>query len=97
MEQIAVKANYLNLLPTSFMPDFSGTFFIDSNGKVSLNHEVLAFDATPISSWERMGKSTNGEQGINFWVAGECFLIIDDDQLSISVPFFTKHLGNLQK
>jgi hypothetical protein len=93
MEQIAVEAEYFNLLPSGgWMPNFTGTFFIDSNGKVSLNHEVLNLNSAEISSWNRIGKSGKGIQGVNMWIAGENFLIIDDEQLEVALPFFEKHL-----
>lgn len=93
MAQIAVKAEYFNLLPSGgWMPDFTGTFFVDSDGKVSLNHQVLNLNAADLRSWDRMGKSKNGVQGINMWISGESFLIIDDDALALAVPFFEKHL-----
>lgn len=94
MEQIAVEAEYFNLLPSGgWMPDFTGTFFVNSNGKISLNHKVLTLDSADLSSWDRMGKSKKGVEGLNMWIAGENFLIIDDDALSMAVPFFTKHLS----
>jgi len=95
MEQIAVAAEYFNLLPSGgWMPDFTGTFFVNSNGKISLNHEVLTLDSADLSSWDRMGKSKKGVQGVNMWIAGENFLIIKDDDLKIAVPFFEKHLSS---
>ena len=95
MEQIAVQAEYFNVLPSGgWMPNFSGTFFISSNGTVSLNHEVLNLNAIEISSWDRMGKSKKGVQGVNMWIAGENFLIINDDDLSVAVPFFEKYLSS---
>ena len=94
MEQIAVEAEYFNLLPSGgWMPDFTGTFFVNSNGKISLNHDVLTLDSADLSSWDRMGKSKKGVEGLNMWIAGENFLIIDDDALSMAVTFFTKHLS----
>lgn len=93
MEQIAVEAEYFNLLPSGgWMPNFTGTFFVDSHGNVSLNHEVLSLDSAEMSSWNRMGKSEKGVQGVNMWIAGENFLIINDEHLKIAVPFFEKHL-----
>ena len=95
MEQIAVQADYFNVLPSGgWMPNFSGTFFISSDGTVSLNHEVLNLNSTEMSSWDRMGKSKKGVQGVNMWIAGENFLIIKDDDLSVAVPFFEKHLSS---
>ena len=94
MEQIAVEADYFNVLAGGgWMPDFTGTFFVSSDGKVSLNHEVLSLNSADMSSWDRMGESKKGVQGVNMWIAGENFLIIDDDALSMAVPFFTKHLS----
>ena len=61
---------------------------------VSLNHEVLNLNSTEMSSWDRMGKSKKGVQGVNMWIAGENFLIIKDDDLSVAVPFFEKHLSS---
>ena len=93
MEQIAVEAEYFNVLPSGgWMPDFIGTFFVDSNGQVSLNHEVLTLNSAKMSYWEHLGKSKNGVPGINMWIAGENFLIIKDDALAISKPFFEKYL-----
>lgn len=93
MEQIAIEAEYFNLLPSGgWMPDFTGTFFVNSDGKVSLNHEVLNLNSSELRSWDRMGKSTKGVQGINMWIAGESFLIIDDNALEIAIPFFDKYL-----
>ena len=93
MAQIAVEAEYFNLLPSGgWMPDFTGTFFVNSNGKVSLNHEVLNLNSSDLRSWDRMGKSKKGVQGINMWIAGESFLIIDDNALEIAIPFFEKYL-----
>ena len=98
MEQIAIEAEYFNVLPGGgWMPDFAGTFFIDSNGKVSLNHEVLAFNSVDLKSWNRIGKSPSGVQGINMWIATESFLVISDEALSIAVPFFEKHLASKYK
>jgi hypothetical protein len=98
MEQIAIEAEYFNLLPGGgWMPDFTGTFFVDSTGQVSLNHEVLTLNLAKMSYWENLGKSKNGVPGINMWIAGENFLIINDDALSISKPFFEKHLTSLFK
>jgi len=95
MEQIAVEAEYFNLLPSDgWMPDFVGTFFIDSNAKVSLNHEVLTLNSAELSYWNRIGKSQTGVPGINLWIAGESFLIISDDALTIAVPFFEMHLAS---
>ena len=89
MSQIAVEAEYFNVLPGGgWMPDFDGTFFIDSTGHVSLNHEVLTLNSTEMSSWENLGKSPSGTPGINMWIAGESFLIIKDDALEIAKPFF---------
>ena len=94
MEQIAVEAEYFNLFPSGgWMPDFVGTFFIDSNATVSLNHEVLSLNSAELSFWNRMGKSKAGVQGVNFFLAGESFLIINDDALAIAIPFFEKHLA----
>ena len=57
MSQIAIEAEYFNLLPSGgWMPDFVGIFFVDSNGKVSLNHEVLTLNSAEMSSWENLGK-----------------------------------------
>ena len=93
MEQIAVEAEYFNLLPSGgWMPDFTGTFFVNSDGKVSLNHEVLNLNSSDLRSWDRMGKSKKGVQGINMWIAGESFLIIDDNALEIAILFFEKYL-----
>ena len=98
MEQIAVEAEYFNLLPSGgWMPDFSGTFFVSSNGQVSLNHEVLSLNSTAMSYWENLGKSKNGTPGINMWIVGENFLIIKDDALAIAKPFFEKHLTSMFK
>jgi hypothetical protein len=47
-----------------------------------------------IGGRNRMGKSKKGVQGINFGLAGESFLIINDDALKIAIPFFEKHLSN---
>ena len=95
MEQIAIEAEYFNLLPSGgWMPDFTGTFFVNSDGKVSLNHEVLNLNSSELRSWDRMGKSKKGVQGINMWIAGESFLIIDDNALEIAIPFFEKYLPN---
>jgi hypothetical protein len=93
MSQIAVEAEYFNVLPGGgYMPDFTGTFFVNADGKASLNHQVLTLDAVPMSRWEFMGKSKNGIRGINMWLAGENFLIIDDTALEIAYPFFEKNL-----
>jgi len=93
MEQIAVEAEYFNLFPSGgWMPDFVGTFFIGSNATVSLNHEVLSLNSAELSFWNRMGKSKSGVQGINFFIAGESFLIIDDNALAVAIPFFEKYL-----
>ena len=93
MSQIAIEAEYFNVLPGGgYMPDFVGTFFVNSDGKVSLNHDVLTLDAVPMSWWEFMGKSKNGTRGINMWLAGESFLIIDDTALEIAYPFFETNL-----
>ena len=95
MEQIAVEAEYFNLLPSGgWMPDFVGTFFVDSNARVSLNHEVLSLNSAELSHWDRIGKSKKGVQGVNLWIAGENFLIINDDALALAVPFFEKHLAH---
>jgi hypothetical protein len=95
MEQIAVEAEYFNLLPSGgWMPDFVGTFFVDSNAKVSLNHEVLVLNSAELSFWNRMGKSKTGVQGVNFFISGESFLIINDDALTLAIPFFEKHLAD---
>ncbi len=94
MAQIAVKAEYFNILPSGgWMPDFIGTFFVDSDGKVSLNHQVLNLNSADLRSWDRMGKSKNGVQGINMWISGENFLIIEDEALEIAIPFFEKYLS----
>ena len=94
MGQIAVEAEYFNVLAgAGWMPDFVGIFFIDSGGKVSLNHEVLTLNAAELSSWDRLGKSPKGTPGINMWIAGENFLIISDEALEIAEPFFQKHLS----
>ena len=94
MGQIAIEANYFNLLPSGgWMPNFTGTFFIDSSGTVSLNHEVLTLNSVPLSSWNRMGKSSAGVKGVNFWVAGENFMILDDEALTMAVPFFENNLS----
>ena len=58
------------------------------------NHEVLNRNSTELSSWDRMGKSKKGIQGVNMWIAGENFLIINDDDLSVAVPFFEKYLSS---
>ena len=95
MAQIAVEAEYFNVLPGGgYMPDFTGTFFVNADSKVSLNHEVLKFDSVPMKSWEFMGKSKSGIPGINMWIAGESFLIIEDMALAIANPFFEKYLLN---
>jgi hypothetical protein len=89
MTQIAVEAEYFNFLPSGgWMPDFVGTFFIDTGGRVSLNHEALTLNSAEMSSWENLGKSPSGTLGINMWIAGESFLIIKDDALEIAKPFF---------
>ena len=94
MSQIAVEAEYFNILPSGgWMPDFTGTFFIDSDSKVSLNHDVLTLNAVEMSYWEDFGKSEGGAKGINMWIAGENFLIISDDALEIARPFFSEHLA----
>ncbi len=94
MPQIAVEAEYFNLLPgLGGMPDFVGTFFVDSTGSVSLNHDVLKLNAAVLTSWERLGKSPKGIPGINMWIAGENFLIINDEALKIAEPFFKTHLA----
>jgi hypothetical protein len=41
-----------------------------------------------------MGKSKTGVQGVNFFIAGESFLVINDDALALAIPFFEKHLAN---
>ena len=93
MTQIAVEAEYFNVLPGGgYMPDFVGTFFVNADGKVSLNHSVLTLDSVPMSRWEFLGKSKKGTLGINMWIAGESFLIIDDEALDIAHPFFEKNL-----
>ena len=98
MSQIAVEAEYFNVLAgAGWMPDFVGTFFVDSNGKVSLNHEVLTLNSAELSSWENLGKSPSGTPGINMWIAGENFLIIKDDALAIATPFFESHLASKKK
>ena len=98
MSQIAIEAEYFNLLPSGgWMPDFVGIFFVDSNGKVSLNHEVLTLNSAEMSSWENLGKSPSGTPGINMWIAGESFLIINDDALAIAKPFFDLHLSSKKK
>ena len=95
MEQIAVEAEYFNLFPSGgWMPDFVGTFFISSNATVSLNHEVLSLNSAELGFWNRMGKSKSGVQGVNFFIAGESFLIIDDNALAVAIPFFEKHLSS---
>ena len=64
MSQIAVEAEYFNVLAgAGWMPDFVGTFFVDANGKVSLNHEVLTLNSAELSSWENLGKSPSGTPG----------------------------------
>lgn len=51
MDQIVVEAEYFNFLPSGgWTPDFVGIFFVDSNGKVSLNHEVLTLNSAEMSS-----------------------------------------------
>jgi hypothetical protein len=40
-----------------------------------------------------MGKSKKGIKGLNFGLAGESFLIINDDALKIAIPFFEKYLS----
>lgn len=98
MEQIAIEAEYCNIFPSGgWMPDFTGIFFVDSTGQVSLNHEVLTLNSVKMSYWENLGKSKNGVPGINMWIAGENFLIIKDDALAISEPFFEKHLTSMFK
>ena len=98
MEQIAVEAEYFNLLPSGgWMPDFTGTFFICSMWQVSLNHEVLMLNSREMSYWENLGKSKGGLPGINMWIAGENFLVIKDEALAIAKPFFDKHLSSLFK
>jgi hypothetical protein len=93
MEQIAVSGVYRNLLPSGgWMPNFEGTFFIDANGKVSLNHEVLNLNSTDISYWDELPLKT-GITGISMMVAGESFWIIDPDAISVAMPFFKKHLS----
>ena len=58
MEQIAVESNYFNVLPSGgWLPNFTGTFFIDSNGKISLNHEFLQLNSANLSQWNYLGKS----------------------------------------
>ncbi len=94
MEQIAVQAEYFNVLPSGgWMPDFTGTFFVNSDGTVSLNHEVLNLNRAEMSYWDRLGKSKKGVDGVNMWIAGENFLIINDDDLSVAIPFFEKYLS----
>jgi hypothetical protein len=78
------------------MPNFTGTFFVNADGKVSLNHKVLTLDSAQMSRWEFMGKSENGKLGINMWVAGESFLIIEDSALEIAQPFFETWLLGLK-
>ena len=98
MTQIAIEAEYFNLLPGGgWMPDFIGTFFIDSGGRESLNHEVLTLNSAEMSYWENLGKSPSGTPGINMWIAGENFLIIKDDALAIATPFFESHLSLKKK
>jgi len=98
MTQIAVEAEYFNFLPSGgWMPDFIGTFFIDTGGRVSLNHEVLTLNLAEMSYWENLGKSPSGTPGINMWIAGESFLIIKDDALAIAKPFFESHLLSKKK
>jgi hypothetical protein len=98
MSQIAVEAEYFNvLLGGGWMPDFVGTFFIDSGGHVSLNHEVLTLNSAEMSSWENLGKSPSGTPGINMWIAGESFLIISDEALAIATPFFESQLLSKKK
>jgi hypothetical protein len=96
MEQIAVKAWRFKVLPSDPLPNFEAIYFIDSEGKFSVNSEFFHADQAKMGWWEYT-TNTAGKKWISFWCGGESFDITDEDQDSIARPFFQKHLMNLMR
>jgi len=91
MEQIAVKAWRFRLFPSDPMPDFEATFFINSDGKYSVNSEYFSAEQASIQWWKYT--MVKGEKKwIFFSIGGINFDITEEDQDSIARPFFEKHL-----
>jgi hypothetical protein len=94
MEQIAIKAFHFSLMPGVGMPDFDATYFINSNGKFTVNHSVLSETDMPISKWY-LTNTSSGKTWLCFVSVGEPFYIVEKDQIDIAKPFFKKHLKHL--
>lgn len=93
MQQIAVKAWRFRLFPSDPIPDFEATYFINSDGKFSVNDDFFKGADIAIQSW-KYTINNEGKRWITFWSGGESFDIIDENQSSIAIPFFELHLAN---
>ena len=94
LEQIAVKASYLNLLPSGAgLPNFEGVFYINSDGTIFLNHDELRIDGLPFSFW-KFTQTIDGKNWLTFFMGGESFDITNEEYLQIAIPFFQKHFSN---
>ena len=87
MEQIAVNAWRFRLFPSDPMPDFEATYFLNSDGKFSVNSEFFHAEHAPIQWWQ-YNTNKEGKSWISFWCGGESFDITDEAQDSIAKPFF---------
>lgn len=76
------------------MPDFEATYFINSNGKFTVNHSVLAETDMPISKWY-FTNTKEGKTWLSFVSVGQTFDVIEEEQIDIAKPFFERNLMNL--
>ena len=91
MEQIAVKAWRFSLFPSDPRPDFEATYFINSDGKFSVNSEYFFAEQAQIQWWKYTTVKEE-KKWITFSGGGDSFDIPDEDQDSIARPFFEKYL-----
>lgn len=76
------------------MPDFEATYFINSDGKFTVNHNILSATDMPISKWY-FTNSKGGETWLSFVSVGQTFDIVEEEQVKIAKPFFERNLKNL--
>ena len=96
MEQIALRAWRFRLFPSDPRPDFEATYFINSDGKYSVNSEYFFAEQAQIQWWKYT--MIKGEKKwITFSGGGDSFDIPDEDQDAIARPFFEEYLKDLMR
>ena len=91
-----MKAWRFRLFPSDPRPDFEATYFIDSDGKYSVNSEFFFAEHAQIQSWKYI--IIKGEKKwISFSAGGDSFDITDESQDLLARPFFEKHFMHLKR